>query len=135
MRIGPRPESIPVGSTGSVDTAASPTTVLDTKKAAVRALSVKCEVILYLAIGRIPTGGCACGLPDWPKKRPAPVRRVDRRKETEIRPQDRTAASAATAAGFNFLVGPQAQPRVILDALHAVTSVKVLSNPSLVVID
>ena len=37
--------------------------------------------------------------------------------------------------GFNFLVGPQAQPRVILDALHAVTSVKVLSNPSLVVID
>jgi general secretion pathway protein D len=37
--------------------------------------------------------------------------------------------------GFNFLVGPEAQPRVILDALHAVTSVKVLSNPSLVVID
>jgi general secretion pathway protein D len=36
---------------------------------------------------------------------------------------------------FNFLVGPEAQPRVILDALHAVTSVKVLSNPSLVVID
>ena len=33
------------------------------------------------------------------------------------------------------MVGPQAQPRVILDALHAVTSVKVLSNPSLVVID
>lgn len=37
--------------------------------------------------------------------------------------------------GFNFLVGPEAQPTVILDALHAVTSVKVLSNPSLVVID
>lgn len=37
--------------------------------------------------------------------------------------------------GFNFLIGPEAQPRVILDALHAVTSVKVLSNPSLVVID
>jgi general secretion pathway protein D len=37
--------------------------------------------------------------------------------------------------GFNFLVGPEAQPQVILDALHAVTSVKVLSNPSLVVID
>jgi general secretion pathway protein D len=36
---------------------------------------------------------------------------------------------------INFLVGPQAQPRVILDALHAVTSVKVLSSPSLVVID
>ena len=40
-----------------------------------------------------------------------------------------------TFPGFNFLVGPEAQPRVILDALHAVTSVKVLSNPSLVVID
>jgi general secretion pathway protein D len=37
--------------------------------------------------------------------------------------------------GFNFLVGPEAQPNLILDALHAVTSVKVLSNPSLVVID
>ncbi|HZE14377.1 MAG TPA: secretin N-terminal domain-containing protein, partial [Mycobacterium sp.] len=35
--------------------------------------------------------------------------------------------------GFNFLVGNQAQPSVILDALHDVTTVKVLSNPSLVV--
>jgi general secretion pathway protein D len=37
--------------------------------------------------------------------------------------------------GFNFLIGPENQPRAILDALHAVTNVKVLSNPSLVVID
>jgi general secretion pathway protein D len=37
--------------------------------------------------------------------------------------------------GFNFLIGPEKQPRMILDALHAVTSVKVLSNPSVVVID
>jgi general secretion pathway protein D len=37
--------------------------------------------------------------------------------------------------GFNFLVGPENQPRLILDALHAITNVKVLSNPSLVVID
>ena len=37
--------------------------------------------------------------------------------------------------GFNFLVGSQAQPSLILDALHAVTSLKVLSNPSLVVIN
>jgi general secretion pathway protein D len=37
--------------------------------------------------------------------------------------------------GFNFLVGSEAQPAAILDALHAVTSVKVLSNPSLVVIN
>jgi general secretion pathway protein D len=59
-----------------------------------------------------------------------------------------SAADAAAAAGsvanafinravpgFNFLVGSEAQPAVILDALHAVTSVKVLSNPSLVVIN
>jgi general secretion pathway protein D len=37
--------------------------------------------------------------------------------------------------GFNFLVGSETQPSLILDALHTVTSVKVLSNPSLVVID
>jgi len=37
--------------------------------------------------------------------------------------------------GFNFLVGSETQPNVVLDALHAVTSVKVLSNPSLVVIN
>ena len=37
--------------------------------------------------------------------------------------------------GFNFLMGTEAQPQVILNALHAVTEVKILSNPSLVVID
>ena len=37
--------------------------------------------------------------------------------------------------GFNFLIGPESQPNAILDALHAVTNVKILSNPSLVVID
>jgi general secretion pathway protein D len=37
--------------------------------------------------------------------------------------------------GFNFLVGAEAQPRVILDALRAVTDVKVLSTPSVVVVD
>ena len=37
--------------------------------------------------------------------------------------------------GFNFLIGSEAAPNVILDALHAVTTTKVLSNPSLVVID
>jgi general secretion pathway protein D len=53
-----------------------------------------------------------------------------------------TAASAVGTAlinralpGFNFLVGHEASPTVILDALHAVTDVKVLSNPSVVVID
>ncbi len=37
--------------------------------------------------------------------------------------------------GFNFLIGSETQPSAILDALHAVTSVKVLSNPSLVVVN
>lgn len=37
--------------------------------------------------------------------------------------------------GFNFLVGSGKTPKGILSALHAVTDVKVLSNPSLVVID
>jgi general secretion pathway protein D len=37
--------------------------------------------------------------------------------------------------GFNFLVGSETNPKLILDALHAVTDVKILSNPSLVVID
>jgi general secretion pathway protein D len=55
------------------------------------------------------------------------------------------AAAAAGAAanaflnrafpGFNFLIGSESQPSMILDALHTVTEVKVLSNPSLVVID
>src|SRR5215470_12278044 len=52
-----------------------------------------------------------------------------------------TAAGTTTAVlsrllpGFNFLVGTEAQPRVILDALHDVTEVKILSTPSVVVID
>jgi general secretion pathway protein D len=37
--------------------------------------------------------------------------------------------------GFNFLVGTESQPRLIIDALHSVTDVKILSNPSLVVVD
>src|SRR6202045_4088952 len=62
-----------------------------------------------------------------------------------------TASAATTAAGvagtvtnafinqafpgFNFLIGSAAQPSAILDALHTVTAVKVLSNPSLVVVN
>lgn len=50
-----------------------------------------------------------------------------------------TAASSALISralpGFNFLIGSEASPRVVLDALHGVTEVKVLSNPSLVVLD
>ena len=40
-----------------------------------------------------------------------------------------------TLPGFNFLVGSAAAPNLILDALHTITNVKVLSNPSLVVLD
>src|ERR1700730_1513394 len=55
-----------------------------------------------------------------------------------------TGAAAGTVAnafinralpGFNFLIGSEAQPSAILDALHTVTTVKVLSNPSLVVVN
>jgi general secretion pathway protein D len=49
-----------------------------------------------------------------------------------------TAANALlsrTVPGFNFLVGQEAQPAAILTALHTVTGVKVLSNPSLVVMN
>ena len=37
--------------------------------------------------------------------------------------------------GFNFLVGPELEPRLILDALRNVSDVKVLSTPSVVVLD
>jgi general secretion pathway protein D len=37
--------------------------------------------------------------------------------------------------GFNLLYGSELSPNVIIDALHSVTDVRVLSNPSLVVID
>jgi general secretion pathway protein D len=37
--------------------------------------------------------------------------------------------------GFNFLLGPESDPRVILNALRAVSDVKVLSTPSVVVLD
>lgn len=37
--------------------------------------------------------------------------------------------------GFNFLIGDETSPNVILEALRDVTSLKVLSNPSVVVID
>ena len=45
------------------------------------------------------------------------------------------AVLAQQLPGFNFLVGSAAAPNMILDALHTVTNVKVLSNPSLVVLD
>jgi general secretion pathway protein D len=49
-----------------------------------------------------------------------------------------TAAQALApqvAPGVNLLVGPQNSPRVILNALNMITSVKVLSSPSIVALD
>lgn len=37
--------------------------------------------------------------------------------------------------GFNFLIGANAEPRLIISALDTITSVKVISSPSLVVIN
>jgi general secretion pathway protein D len=46
-----------------------------------------------------------------------------------------TSFLSQTFPGFNFLIGSQSQPNVIINALHSITDVKVLSNPSLVVTD
>lgn len=60
---------------------------------------------------------------------------------TVIEPASNAVNAAAGALlgralpGFNLLVGAENSPRVILDALHNLTNVKVLSNPSLVVLD
>lgn len=40
-----------------------------------------------------------------------------------------------TGPGLNIVLGPEKNPRFILDALRGVTNVKVLSSPSLVVVD
>jgi general secretion pathway protein D len=42
---------------------------------------------------------------------------------------------AGVFPGLNMVLGPAGMPNVVLDALHSVTNVKVLSNPSLVVLD
>jgi general secretion pathway protein D len=60
---------------------------------------------------------------------------------TPIAPPSNAVNAAAGALlgrvlpGFNLLVGAENSPRVVIDALHNVTNVKVLSNPSLVVLD
>ena len=45
------------------------------------------------------------------------------------------AALQQVAPGFNLLLGSQSQPRAILNALNTITSVKVLSSPSIVALD
>ena len=46
-----------------------------------------------------------------------------------------SALLTAVAPGLNLVLGPANMPNLILSALHNVTNVKVLSNPSLVVLD
>jgi general secretion pathway protein D len=46
-----------------------------------------------------------------------------------------SAVLSRTLPGFNFLLGPESEPRVVLDALRGVSDVKVLSTPSVVVLD
>jgi general secretion pathway protein D len=46
-----------------------------------------------------------------------------------------SAVLQSVAPGLNLLLGSQAQPRVILNALATITDVKVLSSPSLVALD
>ena len=45
------------------------------------------------------------------------------------------AAIGHVLPGFNLIIGPESDPRVVLDALRGVTEVKVLSSPSVVVMD
>jgi general secretion pathway protein D len=44
-------------------------------------------------------------------------------------------ANTDASSGFNVIVGKSALPHVILSALHQLTDVRILSNPSLVVVD
>jgi general secretion pathway protein D len=46
-----------------------------------------------------------------------------------------TSVLSRVLPGFNLLVGAEATPQVVINALHAITDVKILSNPSLVVVD
>jgi general secretion pathway protein D len=63
-------------------------------------------------------------------------------KDVGLKPDTGSVLNTAAGAvlnrvlpGFNFLVGTEAQPRLILDALQKVTDVKILSTPSVVVVD
>ena len=60
------------------------------------------------------------------------------RAQTACRPVNSAGSehrAEPTAPGFNLLLGNNLTPHVIINALHQYTNVKVLSNPSLVVVD
>ena len=63
-------------------------------------------------------------------------------KDIGLRPDKGSIINSAASSvlsqslpGANLLIGSQIQPRLIINALHGYTDVKVLSNPSLVVVD
>jgi general secretion pathway protein D len=68
-----------------------------------------------------------------PAPAPAPAPAVDALGAVQSAVQ--SAFIQRVLPGFNLLLGPEAQPRVILSALSTLTQVKVLSAPSLVVMD
>jgi general secretion pathway protein D len=61
---------------------------------------------------------------------------LQNRLGTVLNTQSGAAVPIASApAGFNIMVGNNATPNVIINALHSLTDVRILSNPSLVVMD
>ena len=56
-------------------------------------------------------------------------------KGTLINVSQSTLPITPTLPGFNFVLGNALSPRLILNALHQYTDVKILSNPSLVVVN
>ena len=50
-------------------------------------------------------------------------------------PSAATGAPPGASPGFNFMIGSKLTPHVIISALHDYTTVKILSNPSLVVVN
>jgi general secretion pathway protein D len=70
-----------------------------------------------------------------PAASPAPVTTTTTTGSTAAQAAVQAAFLQRVLPGFNLLLGPEAQPRVILSALSTITDVKVLSSPSLVVID
>ena len=75
------------------------------------------------------------GLKQYPTSPPGALPTVPRPRRRHHRQWRCNTVSESCVSGFNFLIGPENSPNMILDALHAVTAVKILSNPSLVVID
>jgi general secretion pathway protein D len=65
----------------------------------------------------------------------APAQSSSSSSSSSVAQAVQTAFLQRVLPGFNLLLGPEAQPRVILSALSTLTDVKVLSSPSLVVVD